>query len=706
MAGLPVPSVAGTQHGKAANVYQVAKSKRVILLLFTLVLVTGFYILDAGPLLRERWSSYRAPQKDKIPTWNELGSITPIESGAEELSPEPLTPLGLEADRSFHLGSTSKLVYKAELERFVTRAFPKWLQSRARASIDMYFGNATTVLTLPEIPHNIYQTAKQEPHWNWMTSTWRGIEGYAHFFFDDNKADSWVSQVFNGTEIELVWKILGPGIKRSDLLRYLLVMVEGGIYSDIDTRRLKDISRWGQGADTIGEETVGLPSVVVGIEADAGTRSDWHKWWPRPLQIVQWTFAAAPLHPILIDTVRRIHHVTAVVEAHKNGTKSAGDANETVAHWVGGELLRDDGTVSIMEWTGPGVFTDSVLRYLASEHQVTWPKLKNLGKPVRARDAVVLPVTGFSPGVGMFGAGEPNDPEAMVHHLFEGSWKSSAKNERVCFSYVIYVISLGPTSPSYYVLYILHISASDRLYYGDASKRGELRDIPELVDEVSLTEPLSPLGLEADKTFHLGSTSKERYKAELEQFATRTFPKWLRKRAHKSIELYLGDSVDITRLPSVPHKIYQTAKREPYWTDQRLRSWQGIPGYEYHFFDDPKADKWVRRTFGGTEVELVWNKLGTGVKRADLLRYLLVMVEGGIYSDMDTVRLKPISKWGDGANFNGPEVTNPPSVFVGIEADVGNRPDWHKWWPRPLQIVQWTFAAAPLHPILIDTIRR
>lgn len=30
---------------------------------------------------------------------------------------------------------------------------------------------------------------------------------------------------------------------------------------------------------------------------------------------------------------------------------------------------------------------------------------------------------GFSPGVGMFNAGEIYDAQAMVHHYFSGSWK-------------------------------------------------------------------------------------------------------------------------------------------------------------------------------------------------------------------------------------------------------------------------------------------
>ena len=213
MSGLPAPAVSGAQHGKLYGVYQVAKSKRGISALLIVVLVTAFYILDAGPIIRSRIHPYDSFDYKDQPSWNELGTLSPFEVEPEQLPNEPLTSLGLEADRSFHLGSTSKAAYKAELERFVARAFPVWLRNRARASIEMYLGDASVALTLPKIPHKIYQTAKVEPHWGWSTSTWRSVPDYTHFFFDDARADRWVREVFNGTEIQLVWDIFGPGIK-------------------------------------------------------------------------------------------------------------------------------------------------------------------------------------------------------------------------------------------------------------------------------------------------------------------------------------------------------------------------------------------------------------------------------------------------------------------------------------------------------------
>lgn len=212
MSGLPAPAVSSAQHGKAHGVYQVAKSKRGISLLLTLILVSALYVLDSGALLRDH--VFSSDTENKL-SWSELGTLSPFETEPEHLSNEPLTSLGLEADRSFHLGSTSQAVYKAELERFVSRAFPDWLRDRAKASIEMYLGDASAALTLPEIPHKIYQTAKVEPRWGLLDSTWRNVPGYTHFFFDDAKADEWVREVFGGSEIELVWDIFGPGIKVS-----------------------------------------------------------------------------------------------------------------------------------------------------------------------------------------------------------------------------------------------------------------------------------------------------------------------------------------------------------------------------------------------------------------------------------------------------------------------------------------------------------
>jgi alpha 1,6-mannosyltransferase len=166
-------------------------------------------------------------------------------------------------------------------------------------------------------------------------------------------------------------------------LVHLLCSMEGGVYSDTDTICLKPISQWGQNPTLLHGQPKSLlkapPSVIIGVEADVGMRADWHQWWPRPLQIVQWTLTSAPHHPIFLDVLRRIliaserakvwtekrdalakrlrqegrDKEAKKVEGWKVLTHKGADEDE--------EIRGEVGTgVSVMDWTGPGVWTDGV----------------------------------------------------------------------------------------------------------------------------------------------------------------------------------------------------------------------------------------------------------------------------------------------------------------------------------------------------------
>jgi hypothetical protein len=205
MSGLPVPSITGIRRGKSYRFWQVARSKPGRSLLFTLISVFALYVVYVN--------FYDTVHYGNMDPWYELGTTDVAGSEAEEGPTKPLTALGLDADRSFHLGSTSKAKYKAELEQFVTRALPRSLQKRAKASIELYLGDSKRTRALPEMPYKIYQTAKREPYWTETSRSWQNIPGFTYYFFDDTKADKWVRETFNGAEMELVWDRLGPGIK-------------------------------------------------------------------------------------------------------------------------------------------------------------------------------------------------------------------------------------------------------------------------------------------------------------------------------------------------------------------------------------------------------------------------------------------------------------------------------------------------------------
>lgn len=84
------------------------------------------------------------------------------------------------------------------------------------------------------------------------------------------------------------------------------------------------------------------------------------------------------------------------------------------------------------------------------------------------------------------------------------------------------------------------------------------------------------------------------------------------------------------------------------------------------------------------------------ILKADLFRYLVLLKFGGVYSDLDTHCLKPVSEW----DTSSLSVT---SLMIGVEADPA-REDWNDWYARRLQWVQWTIAAKPGHKVLQSTV--
>ena len=59
-----------------------------------------------------------------------------------------------------------------------------------------------------------------------------------------------------------------------------------------------------------------------------------------------------------------------------------------------------------------------------SKGNITWEQFTGIKQVKKVGDVVVLPITAFSPGVGQMGAGDDDDPMAMVKHNFEGELSS------------------------------------------------------------------------------------------------------------------------------------------------------------------------------------------------------------------------------------------------------------------------------------------
>ncbi|EGG12653.1 family 32 glycosyltransferase, partial [Melampsora larici-populina 98AG31] len=248
--------------------------------------------------------------------------------------------------------------------------------------------------------------------------SWKDLNpNWDYHLSEDKEENNWVNRILSFQESSLLrsWNSLSnEPVMRADLWRYLKLLIVGGVYSDMDTRCLKPIETWMEchlsdhqeieNNFTKNETTVEKslldwtykgtekPSVIVGIEADVGDRADWEEWWPRPIQLVQWTIAAAPGHPILIDTLRRL---VSTLDLPPISLSNSRLFTEKVAESEAERIMR------VVKATGPAPFTDAVLRYLGviTRGEVVWNSLRNLPAcGLRIGDVLVLPISGFSPG--------------------------------------------------------------------------------------------------------------------------------------------------------------------------------------------------------------------------------------------------------------------------------------------------------------------
>lgn len=313
------------------------------------------------------------------------------------------------------------------------------------------------------IPATIWSSDKKAPPGSWAAK-WKEM-GFDPNFLDDAAAEAWVASNWAGTPVKQVWDNMPRFILKVDLLRYLLVLLEGGTWSDMDTVPLMHRQDWANNAvpisalldPTSSSNTTEPVRFVVGIENDPNEnyyfRNVLERWRllplnrHRPMQFVQWTLHGAPNHPILLDVVRRVLQASSVYQAHviewqreaqaegwgwkeeaDSYRQAQADARERPMSspweharyswkWQAGRWRLGWNTLSVEEWTGPAVFTDATFSYLFAAAGVRPGDLTLLKHPVQIRDVVIVPSLGFNPRNNRIKG------VSRLVHLFRGSWK-------------------------------------------------------------------------------------------------------------------------------------------------------------------------------------------------------------------------------------------------------------------------------------------
>jgi hypothetical protein len=208
-----------------------------------------------------------------------------------------------------------------------------------------------------------------------------------------------VHKLWTDAEIEILMKekypdiyeyfrLLARPVMKSDIFRLVAVHEFGGIWADLDTENyspLKDIP----GTNV---------HVIVGVEADKP--NVWYQQgFARSLQFTQYVFASTPKHPLIKQMLDSI-----LVDL-----KSMPVTN--------GKIDVVD-NLAVLDFAGPGMFTDNIFSYLKDKGYGWWRQWRNLRQEgQQIEDVLLLPQVRWGNNMQVYEEGN------WVLHLFAGSWK-------------------------------------------------------------------------------------------------------------------------------------------------------------------------------------------------------------------------------------------------------------------------------------------
>ncbi|KAI0020912.1 initiation-specific alpha-1,6-mannosyltransferase [Xylariomycetidae sp. FL0641] len=238
------------------------------------------------------------------------------------------------------------------------------------------------------------------------TTSWLALnEDYHYTLVGTTGGGAFVDRHFSNhpTITSVYHQLKNVGLK-SDFLRYLLLSINGGVYSDIDTYAHKPIDQW------LSPDLRHHVRLIVGIEFDRRGGVVWAEI-PHYVQFCQWTIAAAPNHPVFPRMVDRV--LSSLDELQQTYGRNLADLHPT--------------SFEVLNSTGPAAWTDVVFSLLqeADPRLDSLEDLSGMTEPRLFGDILILPIDGF--GMNQPHSHSTNDgtvPEmALVEHHFHGSWR-------------------------------------------------------------------------------------------------------------------------------------------------------------------------------------------------------------------------------------------------------------------------------------------
>ncbi|KAI4759233.1 hypothetical protein E4T52_16449 [Aureobasidium sp. EXF-3400] len=279
-------------------------------------------------------------------------------------------------------------------------------------------GPPELLLESKKFPRKIWQSWKVDP----TRFETRDVErartwtvknpGHRYEVLTDDNADYYVEHHYgplglNRPDIISIYKSLNAKIIKQDLLRYLIMYVEGGLYADIDVEAIRPIKRFIPKA--YDEADVDM---VIGIEVDEPAFASHPVLGSKAQSFCQWTFMCKPRLPVMMRLI------------------------ENIMKWLHELARKQDKPISdlhldfneVLTGTGPSAFTIAILAEMSKTvgKDVAWDRFTDLTEAKLVGGILVLPVEAFAAGTGHSDSGNHKGKGAMVkHHFHASSWPTN-----------------------------------------------------------------------------------------------------------------------------------------------------------------------------------------------------------------------------------------------------------------------------------------
>ncbi|KEQ60287.1 uncharacterized protein M437DRAFT_77374 [Aureobasidium melanogenum CBS 110374] len=236
--------------------------------------------------------------------------------------------------------------------------------------------------------------------------------GHRYEVLTDNNADHYVEHHYGPSGLDRpdiigVYKSLNAKIIKQDLLRYLIMYVEGGVYADIDVEAIRPIKKF---IPKIYDEAD--VDMVIGIETDEPSFASHPVLGSKAQSFCQWTFMCKPRLPVMMRLIENI-----MKWLHELSREQ--DVPISELHLDFNEVLTG---------TGPSAFTKAILAEMSKAigKTVAWDKFTGLTEAKLVGGVLVLPVEAFAAGTGHSDSGNHKGKGAMVkHHFHASSWPTN-----------------------------------------------------------------------------------------------------------------------------------------------------------------------------------------------------------------------------------------------------------------------------------------